>query len=529
MIYYCSQMSDDDIKYICSVIHIADIRHYFTMHSKEFAKIRPGFRANKIKDSEARKILFLNRKNNFISSFLNNTIDCWIHQIEIALNTELNQSNKNNAYIKVLINSYFKDNVQLYFKLINSDESSEFIELLSESISLICEERKAIGTAQIDNDFADKRKYDKLIREIKKEHEKEIKKLNKNISIIEGKLNKTNDELEKTKNNLKNNNKQLEKEKSKNAEINKEIVNLKENNKRYKEKIEAIQKLQEANDKFLVFNSKDFTKAIKPSTYQDIEAFKEAFNYNLKSVLGDNYNKYSKYLSCYVERIVFSGIPIVIKRDFSDIMIKCIAGSIFGNEDYSILQYNCNMNYDNIIEYLEASNDIICFDNFLGNFNETVLLSICSHFKNKIIFFTYSYDRTLNHLSEDFYEYICYINLRQTSYNNLTNGFELSLETIMISNDSGYTPPYNENIYTRELKMILKELGFSESVISSKSRFVSDMSSLSAILFFDILPYYKNVLRKNPFLYSKKLKSCIEKTKFPSELKENIEDWFINE
>lgn len=527
MIYYCSHMSDEDIKYICNVIRIDDIRHYFAANSKEFAKIKPGFRANKIKDSEARKILFLNRKNDFISSYLEKTINLWIHQIDEALNEEFSKSSKNKAYIKVLIDSYFKDNVELYFKLINSDESSGFIELLRESISLICEERKTIKNIQISNDFVDKKEHDKAIREIKKEHEKEIKKFNKNISIMEGKLNEKNDELEKIKDNFKLNTKQLEEEKSKSAAINKELVSLKKDNKRYKKEITAIQKVQETNDKFLVFNAKDFTKTIKPATNEDFEKFKETFNYNLRSILGENYNKYNKYLSCYVEKIVFCGIPIVIKRDFSDAMIKCIASSIFGSQDYSLLQYDCNITTNHIIEYLETSKDIVCFDNFLGNFNETILLSICSHFKNKIIFFTYSYDRTLNYLSEEFYEYIYYMNLCQISSYKLNSSFEL--EIIMLSNEDRSIPSYDENMYTKKLKMILKELGFSESVISSKCRFVNDMTSLSAVLFFDILPYFKNVLMKNPFLYSKKLKCCIEKTQFPFELKGNIKDWYINE
>ena len=217
----------------------------------------------------------------------------------------------------------------------------------------------------------------------------------------------------------------------------------------------------------------------------------------------------------------------MIKRDYSDAMIKCIASSIFGSQDYSLLQYDCNMNTNHIIEYLETSKDIMCFDNFLGNFNETVLLSICSHFKNKIIFFTYSYDRTLNHLSEEFYEYIYYVNLCHISSCDLKNSFEL--ETIMLSNENVSTSSYYETIFTRELKMILKELGFSESVISLKCRFVNDMYSLSAVLLLDILPYYKNVLRKNPFLYSKKLKLCIETTRFPFELRGDIKDWYINE
>lgn len=527
MIYYCSNMSNDDIKYICNAIPIENIRNYFTKNSKEFAKIKPGFRANKIKDSEARKILFLFRKNNFISSYLNKTIDLWLHQIEKALNEELSKNNKNSAYIKVLSDSYFNNNVKLYFKLNNSNESNEIIELLDESIALICKERKAIETNQTGNNFVDKNEHDKQIREIKNKYEKEVKKLNKHISIMNVDIIKINDELKKTKNNLEINNKQLEVEKLKNREINNELATLQKDNKRYKKEIASIKKERKNYDKFLLFNAKNFAKTIRPQTKDEFEKFKEIFKYNLKNILGENHNKYSGYLCCYIATIVFSGIPIVIKKDCSDAMIKCIASSIFGSQEYSLLTYDCNINTTNIIEYLESSKDIVCFDNFLGNFNETVLLSICSHFKNKITFFTYSYDRTLNYLSEEFYEHICYINLSHIFSYNSNNDFDL--ETIMISHEETTSGTCDENMYTKETKKILKELGFSDSIISTKCRFVNDICSLSAALIFDILPYYRNVLIKNPFLYSKKLKSLVENIKFPFELKGDIKDWYMNE
>lgn len=530
MIDYCSHISDEDIRYICNAIYISDIRNYFSANSKSFAKIRPGFRANKIKDAEARRILFANRKNDFISSFLNKTIDVWLHQINEVLSIELESSSRNKAYIKVLIDSYFKDNVQLYFKLIESEETSEFIELLSESVVLISEERKNIDVSKTSNDPEEKKKHEKEIKDLKKEHDKEVKKLNKQFSVAEGLFEKTNKKLQESQNLIDELSKQLEKEKKNSAEANKELLKAKKESKKLKEQIAAMQIKMQTNDQFHVYNSSDYPCTIKPASYKDLGLFEEAFQDNLKGVMGSNYNKYSKFLSCLVKNTIFLGLPIVIKREFSNNLIRCINSSLFGIQDYSILHYSVDITTDNIIKYLEVSeSSIICLDNFLGNFNETVLLSICSHFKNKVIFLTYSYDRTLCHLSEEFYNYIIYMNLCQISDDYSMGKFEFSLETIDIDNEDGYITAHSENIHTKALIMILQELGFSESLIMSKSRYVDDNYSLNAILIFDIIPYCKNVLRKNPFLYSKKFKNYVDSNRFPSEMKEKFEDWFKDE
>jgi hypothetical protein len=221
------------------------------------------------------------------------------------------------------------------------------------------------------------------------------------------------------------------------------------------------------------------------------------------------------------------GLPIVIKKEFSNNIIRCINSSLFGIQNYSILHYADDITIDNIVKYLETSEgSVICLDNFLGNFNETILLSICSHFKNKIVFLTYAYDRTLRYLSEEFYNYILYMNLCQISDDYSMGKFEFSLETIAIDSKEGYISTHSETIHTKTLKTILQELGFSESVVISKSRYIDDNCSLNAFLIFDIVPYCKNVLKKNPFLYSKKFKNYVDSNRFPSEIKEKFEDWF---
>lgn len=41
--YNISELSNDEIKYICERMNFKDVRYYLQMHPKEFNKIKPGF------------------------------------------------------------------------------------------------------------------------------------------------------------------------------------------------------------------------------------------------------------------------------------------------------------------------------------------------------------------------------------------------------------------------------------------------------------------------------------------------------
>ena len=47
-----SELSQDEIKYICKQIPLPMARGYFQSQPKAFAKIRPGFRPDKISDAD---------------------------------------------------------------------------------------------------------------------------------------------------------------------------------------------------------------------------------------------------------------------------------------------------------------------------------------------------------------------------------------------------------------------------------------------------------------------------------------------
>lgn len=77
------------------------------------------------------------------------------------------------------------------------------------------------------------------------------------------------------------------------------------------------------------------------------------------------------------------------------------------------LSFSADISECEIDDFLSAKNRIVCLDNFIGNFNETILLTICDHHKDKIIFLTMFYDRTLYYVPQEILKYCHYLNLNR--------------------------------------------------------------------------------------------------------------------
>ena len=65
-----SDLTDEEIEYICRRITPKEIRAYFQKNPKQFAKIRPGFRAETLLDEDTITLIYKNTSNHFISSYL---------------------------------------------------------------------------------------------------------------------------------------------------------------------------------------------------------------------------------------------------------------------------------------------------------------------------------------------------------------------------------------------------------------------------------------------------------------------------
>jgi hypothetical protein len=138
---YLSMMTDQEIEYVCSVIPLQETIAYFKYYSKDFAKVRPGFRATSFRNQEqASDLLFRKRNQRFISSFIENHIKHWLDDISEVINQKIDEGlSKESALLQTLPYCYFVDNIRLYFKLIGVEYSDETLCVFETGIKIIKE------------------------------------------------------------------------------------------------------------------------------------------------------------------------------------------------------------------------------------------------------------------------------------------------------------------------------------------------------------------------------------------------------
>lgn len=176
---YITELIEEDLKYICSVIPYKETTEYFKRYPKEFARLKPGFRPKSLNEKEATRILFDFRNRDFVSSFIVKNIDRWLQEIQDALGeikkTELTPEE---IYINVLSRSVFSYNIPLYYKLVENEKTEEYLCLMAAAVKQLSE--------AIDVDDCKRKEYEKetsnkdfIIKNIKNEVEELEKTINK--------------------------------------------------------------------------------------------------------------------------------------------------------------------------------------------------------------------------------------------------------------------------------------------------------------------------------------------------------------
>lgn len=137
---FMSYLTEDDIEYICQIITSKSIRGYFQKNSKEFSKIRPGFRAASLSDAEAIKLVCKYITRPFINDFVEDRIAKWVHQIEeYRKGLEKQGMPLEEALLKTIPECVFSGNVELFFKLSCKDLSQETIKFIVAALNLQAE------------------------------------------------------------------------------------------------------------------------------------------------------------------------------------------------------------------------------------------------------------------------------------------------------------------------------------------------------------------------------------------------------
>ncbi len=133
-----AELSQDELKYICERLLLPDVRRYFQNNPKDFAKIRPGFRAEKLSDADTLSILVKNASKPFISVFVERVINDWMSQIETHRDLlESEGYSEGEALLKTIPNSIFCDKCELYFKLTEQELNDDYLRLFRDALTLV--------------------------------------------------------------------------------------------------------------------------------------------------------------------------------------------------------------------------------------------------------------------------------------------------------------------------------------------------------------------------------------------------------
>lgn len=504
---YLPTLNDDEVRYIFSQIPYPHIIRHFTKSAKEFNKMRPGFRAKSISEIEAIRLLTVNRHRPFIADFIEFHLSNWLGQINDYYNEQKSGSDNHiSALLHTLPRSVFAENVALYFKLVNEDIASELIDIISTAVLQIKEDVTKNENLQQENEIKDST-INKLKTDVST-WKSALSKSKEKIKDLESKIDALKSEISAFEAQAENSRDQTQK-----------IASLEGDIKTYKSTVDSLKtelsRVQAESYQLVERISDDLEKQkgleiarqramLTPKCPDDMEEFIEYLSYNFESLGISVESDCLSLLAYHLSKILFLGVPIVINRITGFNIMNCVANALIGKISSDILPFERDISTDKIDQFLSNSGRVACLDNFIGNCNETELLSIVNKHKDKIIFLTVTYDRTIAYISKDFLRYCVFLNTNRIQA--LTCSRILAEEPSIIS-ESESRPEYSttDNRYKTCLYNILSELSFQRILIEQKCADIFSEQDLCRILAFDVLPYCTDVLQINPYNTSERL------------------------
>ena len=527
---YLSGLIEEEVKYICSVIPPKDAITYFQFNPKEFSKICPGFRAKAITKLNVGNLLFGNRNRDFVSSFIDKHISNWLSQIQEHIDKCLvDGDSKELAYLRTLPLSFFADNVALYFKLIKEDRSDDYLAILDTAIKTIKETR--LEKENLNGQLKDKETViNQLLTDLsitKSDLEKVEMKLHKR-SAEDKSLKKLRAEIEKLKDEIKNNEdtilflkKNIQEQDDYIQQIGAELTEAR-NNQLFLEEQSRVE--LEKRQAIAIENQVSLRKQKCP---KDMDEFKDYLEYNLENIGVPTSSEFFSPLKEHLCCILFHGIPIVINRRAGIPLIKCVANTLIGTTNIKTLIFKNDISGQEIDAFLSEDGRIVCLDNFIGNFNETILLSLFENHKDKIVFLTVAYDRTLRFIPDEFFEYCHYLNFNRIEA--LIGQTDLTEDPSVIEEiESTPHKLASDSRFSTLLRKMLGELGIRQSLINYKSTHITNEQDLCRMLMFDVLPYCVDVLQISPYNTSEHFNKYAGNLG-RSQYKDLFRRWFANE
>ena len=550
---YLEKLIDEDLKYICEIIPTVLIKRHFKKYNKHFHKIKPGFRPETLNREEIFEILYKNHSEPFISDFINSFISEEIKKIKSSFSKKLNYGiDENTAMIISLSENNFNSNIPLYFNLTEKEASQDYLNILSSAVkysATLMKESKIISEdlrasdkniSELSNELKKfKSKNSRLtskldeLKDLEKENTNYIKEI-QGLEEVERDDKKLVSEYIKETERLKNTIKDL-KDKLRSCKFDPEDFISKEE---YQEKInslksgcysaisEKILEIENLEDKksnieielktikekfnFDNFIENDLSHPLRP---KDMDEFEDFFKFNLQSIGMTTEDKYYDLFFRYLESILFSGFPILIKQNPGTNLAKVLSNTISGSELFRSINIDSSTTLHDINNFLKFCDDrILVINNIIGSGRELEILPLLLSHKNKIIILTYLYDRSLYYLPKEILEYVKYINL--SSCKVFSKNIYLDEDPSIIE-ELPYEPESLDSYFSEEYNNLFNEIGkefdFEKDLTSLLNINIDDGEFLDCLLVFFLLPYARDVLKINPFENSLELQNYLDK------------------
>lgn len=606
---YLTDLTEDEIKYVCSVIPFKEVSDYFRRYPKEFTKLRPGFRVKSLNENDVIRMLYVFRNKDFVASFLIKHIDRWIQEINEELKKAFERGlDKEAAYIDVLSRSFFSGNITLFFKIIGEIQSEEYLKVMGAAVSyqVTCQkanaeeqetlkkrqqeleriqreleesifekENKAEKLKKNETELKEKlkektvqfeqeqEKADNLAVKLKKtqddemwktaemqqkidtltfrlnEQEIKVTEYKTRISEYASRLSSAENDIKTWKNQVRNREKQLftykaeratllaekEADHKKIRELKAALDNLLSVEKIYKERLSTLntekesyqqknrelEEILEEQKKIEIVaeaTSKRYSDTDRkmPLCPEDMDDFDEYFTYNLENIGFDENDEGSLEFIDYLEKSLFCGIPVLIKRGPGINLANCLANTLYGVPVAGHFMYSESADIEKISKYLVDTPDrVVCIDGLIGNCNEMELIPVLEQHRNKIIIITYMYDRTLSFVPKELLSSVHFISADVFSsvlrIKDITEDPSEVKEISYAYKGSVENDSRSQKIFYE----IACECGMGNDTACAMADMIKDENHLNEMLMFTLLPYVSKVFRRNPYNCSKRL------------------------
>ncbi len=139
---YIGLLNKEEKLTLCEIITGKEFKELFKRNEQKFSKIQKGFRAKSLTEQHALSIAITNIDKPFIAMWVNIRVERWLKEIEENIaKLEGEGSSHGAALAATMLDSFFVNNVELYFKLIEAPLHTDTCSDLYERMEDIKSER----------------------------------------------------------------------------------------------------------------------------------------------------------------------------------------------------------------------------------------------------------------------------------------------------------------------------------------------------------------------------------------------------